>query len=147
MAARLFVLRNKCVFPRGVYHALSTTYSPSALLTEMSATDRYVTVCETGLVPQKEIQVCLCACSFLSVCICMSQHRLTWFSMWDCLCVFECVWVAITLSRLATVALAACGWRQTQRDGKQPFTLASPQSGLHTIQAYGGNSVEELTLW
>lgn len=43
--------------------------------------------------------------------------------------------------------LAACGWRQTQPDGKQPFTVASSQSGYPTIQAYGSNSVEELTQW
>lgn len=45
------------------------------------------------------------------------------------------------------VALAACGWRQTQPDAKQPFTVTSPQSGCLTIQASGGNSVDELTLW
>lgn len=61
------------------------------------------------------------------------------------LCQCECE--EISLSRLATVALAACDWRQTQFDGKQPFTVASLQSGLPTMQVYGGNSMEELTLW
>lgn len=40
------------------------------------------------------------------------------------------------LSRLATVALAACGWRQTQPDDKQPFTtvLAFQQKSMKAIQ-------------
>lgn len=40
------------------------------------------------------------------------------------------VCVMNSLSRLATVALAACGWRQTQVGGKHLFTANSPQSGL-----------------
>lgn len=59
----------------------------------------------------------------------------------------RCERADISLSRLATVALAACGWRQTQLDGKQPFTVASLLLGLPTMQVYGGNSMEELTLW
>lgn len=53
----------------------------------------------------------------------------------------------ISLSRLATVALTACGWRQTQLSGKQPFTVTSLQSGLPTIQVFRGNSMKELTIW
>lgn len=59
----------------------------------------------------------------------------------------QCECAAITLSGLATVALAACGWRQTQLDGKQPFTVVSLQSGLPTMQVSGGYSMKELTLW
>lgn len=59
----------------------------------------------------------------------------------------QCECAGISLSRLAMVALAACGWRQTQLDGKQPFTVASRESRLPTMQAYGSNSMEELTLW
>lgn len=53
----------------------------------------------------------------------------------------------ISLSRLATVALTACGWRQTQLSGKQPFTVTSLQSGLPTIRVFRGNSMKELTIW
>lgn len=82
-------------------------------------------------------------CSFLSVCLIESVL----FGLIFIVCLSQCECAAITLSRLATVALAACGWRQTQPDGKQPFTAASSQSGLPTIQVYGGYSMEELTLW
>lgn len=53
----------------------------------------------------------------------------------------------ISLSRLATVALTACGRWQTQLSGKQPFTVTSLQSALPTKQVFRGNSVKELTIW
>lgn len=85
---------------------------------------------------EREIQVCMC--------VHLTESVLFGLIVTVCLIQSECS--VSTLSRLATVALAACGWRQTQPGGKQPFTAVRPQFGL-TIHVYGDHSMEELTLW
>lgn len=47
--------------------------------------------------------------AFSWLCVWLSQCCLAW------LCVSASMWEVISLSRLATVALAACGWRQTAK--------------------------------
>ena len=88
---------------------------------------------------------CVCRGMFFLESVCLIESVL--FGLIFIVRLSQCECAAITLSRLATVALAACGWRQTQLNGKQPFTVASLQSGLPTMKVYGGNSMEELTLW
>lgn len=67
-----------------------------------------------------------------------------WLVFNVCLSLCECA--AITPSRLAMVALAACGGRQTQPDCEQPFTVGSLQSGPLTKLFYGADSMQELSL-
>lgn len=68
----------------------------------------------------KEMRVC----SFLSVGLTQMYIQQCCSGLIVIVCLSRCEFAAITLSRLATVALAACGWRQTQHDGKQPFIVA-----------------------
>lgn len=84
----------------------------------------------------------VCRSMFLLECVIESVL----FDLIFIVCLSQCECAVISLSRLATVALAAGGWRQTRLDGKQPFTVTSLQSGLPIMQVYGGNSMEELTL-